>query len=461
LALFDAAVDSVQPAGLVSRSLEPMLCRLPQRADLVVIGAGKAASSMVQGLASAVQKARQTGWEGKLRGVVAVPRPRPADPCSLAVSVSPAPSRPELDALLPDVETVPAGHPLPDDGSARAAERALSLTAAARESDHVVALLSGGASAMLTLPVPGVSLEELRAATAAILQAGLAIHEANALRKHLSMTAGGRLGQACPPARVTACVVSDVVGDDLSVIGSAPFFGDESTFGECLQIVRQEALEERLPPSVLAYLARGARGGVPENPRPGDPSLSGVAHLLLASNLNACRASARAAGERGYPSLLLSHLFEGEARELGRFHASMAVSALRAASPMPAPCALVSGGEATVRVRGAGVGGRNQETVLAAAAALSGLPVTFLSAGTDGIDGVTDAAGGLVDGSTCERAAALGLDVGRALRQNDSGTLLAVLGDQVLTGPTGTNVADVRVVLVGEPGGAPGRMASR
>ncbi|GAB4251660.1 MAG: glycerate kinase [Thermoleophilia bacterium] len=443
MAILHAGLAAVAPAEATRRALLEALeqtgasegfsfpARLPGAGGrILVLGAGKAAFSMLEGALEALQAALGEEALERVKGLLVGP--------------------PGVSERAGKVRLVAGGHPLPDERGAEAARGMLDLAEEAEEADLVVILLSGGASALMSLPAPGLSLEDLRVASDALLASGAPIEEVNAVRKHLSSISGGRLGVACGPAPTLVMVVSDVVGDRLSAIGSGPACGDPSSFGEALEIVRRRGLARRVPRAVVALLEAGSRGEVPETPDPDDPRLAHVRHFIVARNLDACRAMAQAAEERGYRAMILSHTLEGEARELGVVHAGLALSVVGDGVPLPAPCALVSGGEATVTLRGQGRGGRNQETVLAAAKRLAGLPATFLSAGTDGVDGPTEAAGGVVDGATAFEAARLGVDLDSALDENDSGSALAALGALVETGPTGTNVADVRLLLIGE-----------
>ena len=411
---------------------------LGQWRKLKVVGAGKAAAAMMRGLASGVSDARAEGWTGTVEGVVASPPP---------VGLGAAESAAELEG----VRRMAGGHPLPDAGSAAAGRAMLDLLASADTEDLVVALLSGGASALMALPAEGVAPADLAGLTQLLLDSGATIAEMNLVRTHVSAVAGGRLSLLGSPGRTVVLVVSDVVGDDLSVIGSAPFCGGQGTFADALEIVRRRGVWDQAPRTVRRHLLAGAAGEKPEGPRPSDPRLAGVEHHIVRRNLDACRAMAQAVESSGYATLLVSHTLQGEARWLGVAHAGLALGVEVDGVPLAAPCALVTGGEATVTVRGGGRGGRNQETCLAAVPWLEGHPVTFVSAGTDGIDGNTSAAGGIVDGGSAARARAAGVDVVRALAENDSGTALQAMGDTLVVGPTGTNVADVRLVLVGGP----------
>ncbi len=425
-----AGLEAIAPAPVTRSAVSDLLggLRGSPGGRLLILGAGKAARGMVQGTLEAVAAHGPHHWQ--IEGLVVGP--------------------PGVAPIDGPVELVAGGHPLPNEAGARAARRLLQLAATAGEADLVLVLLSGGASALISLPAADLSLGDLQLTNAALLASGANIHEINTVRKHLSAIAGGRLGLATHPARTACLVISDVVGDDLAAIGSGPLYGDPTTFADALRIVEERALEDKLPPAVLESLRRGGEGEAAETPEPGSSALAHTSHTIVARNLEACRAMATRAGDLGYESLILSHMLQGEAAELGRFHTGLAHSVLADSVPIAPPCALVTGGEATVTVRGEGLGGRNQESALAAANGLAGLPVTFLSAGTDGVDGPTDAAGGVVDGASAEALAGAGIEVARALAQNDSYPALAAIDGLLRTGPTGTNVADVRLLLIGE-----------
>lgn len=437
---FSRAVEAADPSSAVRAAVRDLLAAEGPRSRrrLKVVGAGKAAVAMMRGLASGLSDARAEGWTGTVEGVVVVPE-----------SGGASGAKPAMESA--GVRMMRGSHPLPDAGSAAAGRAILDILASADTEDLVVVLLSGGASALIALPAEGVAPTDLAGLTRLLLQSGATIAEMNLVRSHVSAVAGGRLSVVGRPGRTVVLVVSDVVGDDLSVIGSGPFYGEKGTFADAQEILRRLGVWDEAPPTVRRHLLAGAAGDTPEGPRPSDPRLAGVEHHIVRRNLDACRAMVRAVASHGYATLLVSHTLQGEAQWLGVAHAGLALGALADGVPLASPCALVTGGEATVTLRGAGRGGRNQETCLAAVPWLEGYPVTFLSAGTDGIDGNTSAAGGIVDGGSAGRARAAGVDVVRALAENDSGTALQAMGDALIVGPTGTNVADARLVLVGTP----------
>ncbi|MGC9529750.1 MAG: glycerate kinase type-2 family protein [Candidatus Bipolaricaulaceae bacterium] len=348
------------------------------------------------------------------------------------------------------VEVVEASHPVPDQRSLAAGRRIVDTVQGAGEEDLVVVLISGGGSALLTLPAHGVSLEDLQATGELLLRSGAGIQEVNAVRKHLSQVKGGQLARLAAPAQVVALILSDVPGDRLDAIASGPCVPDPTTFADAQRVLRRHGLWDQVPAAVRARLAAGVAGRLPETPKPGDPDLGRVHTVVIGSGGVAAEA-AREEGERlGYPGIILTTTLEGEAREVGRVVAALAREMARWGRPIPAPGLVVAAGETTVTVRGPGKGGRNQELALAAAAGIAGQPgVVIAAVGTDGRDGPTDAAGGVVDGGTAARIRGAGLEPWDCLAQNDAYTALSTAGDLLITGPTGTNVADLCIVLVG------------
>ncbi|MDE3155019.1 MAG: DUF4147 domain-containing protein [Acidobacteriota bacterium] len=351
-------------------------------------------------------------------------------------------------AVGPPLTFIAAAHPVPDAGSLAAGRRALALAAATGADECLVVLLSGGASAMLTAPAGDLSLDELRATNAALLRSGAEIHAINTVRKHLSAVKGGRLAAATAGA-VRAFVASDVVGDDLTAIGSGPTVGDPTTYGEALAILRTAGGLAAYPSRVVAWLQRGVAGEVEETPKPGDPRLARTGAWIIGGRADALAGARAAALGLGYSVRVHELPVVGEAREAAVAHIGRA---LALATGLPRPLCVLSAGETTVHVTGHGRGGRNQEFALAALPLLDrfGGPVVVASVGTDGIDGPTDAAGAWVDGTTLARARAAGLAPPASfLADNNAYQFCSVLGNLVKTGPTDTNVGDLQVVLVG------------
>ena len=338
---------------------------------------------------------------------------------------------------------------MPDAAGEKAALRILERMKNLTADDLVLCLISGGGSALLAAPAPGLTLDDKRAINRALLKSGADIAEMNCVRKHLSAIKGGRLALAAAPARVVALVISDVPGDDLAIIASGPTVPDPSTSAEALAILERYAIDA--PARVLAHLQSAAS----ETPKPGDPRFAAVSNALIATPQMSLRAAAEAARACGVTPALLGDAIEGEAREVGKVFAGIAISAARHGEPARGPCVLLSGGETTVTVRGKGRGGRNAEFLLGLALALNGAPGVYALAGdTDGIDGSEGNAGAYAAPDTLARAAALGLKAKDRLADNDAYSLFEALGDLVVTGPTLTNVNDFRAILIERSAGA-------
>ena len=342
------------------------------------------------------------------------------------------------------VRLIEAGHPVPDARGEAAARALLDLVRTAAADDLVIVLISGGGSALAASPAPPITLEEKRAVTKLLLEAGATINELNAVRKHLSAFKGGQLARAASPARVVTLVLSDVIGDPLDVIASGPTVPDPSTFADAVEVLRGRAVWDRTPAAVRSRLEAGLRGEVEETPKPGDAVLARVENRVIGNNTLVTEAAVRRAAALGYRPTLLTRALEGEARVV-------AADLVARAAALPPPACLVAAGETTVTVRGRGLGGRCQEVALAAALAIGGRrELTLLAGGTDGTDGPTDAAGGLVDGDTVGRMTAASVDGRAALEDNDANPALAASGDLLVSGPTCTNLLDLYVVLHGD-----------
>lgn len=343
-----------------------------------------------------------------------------------------------------------AGHPLPDARGLRAAAEVEHLVRGLEGGDLLIVLLSGGASALLPAPAEGLTLRDKARTTALLLRAGATIHELNVVRKHLSRLKGGGLARLAFPASVRALVLSDVVGDDLSTIASGPVSPDPSSFADALAVLKSRGVLERAPAAVRQRLRAGARGRVPETPKPGERLFGRVKTLVVGSNRLSLETSAREARRQGFRPLVLTSCLEGEAREVARTLVAVLRECVTSGRPASPPVCLLAGGETTVSVRGRGQGGRNQEMAVAAALPLSTFPVDALlaSLATDGIDGHSDAAGGAVDRRTVAMARALGLaPPGEFLARSDSRNFLGPAGGLIVTGPTGTNVMDLTILL--------------
>jgi len=342
-----------------------------------------------------------------------------------------------------------AGHPIPDEAGLAGARRIVDLLSSAGESDLVLCLISGGGSALMSLPDHGITLQEMQRLTEALLRAGATINEVNSLRKHLEVMKGGGLARLAHPAQVVSLILSDVVGNPLDVIASGPSVPDTSTFADAYQVLERHALVDSVPPAIVDRLRDGMNARLPETPKPGDPLFQRTYNVVVASNDIAARAAQERAAGLGFSTLLLSTFVEGEAREVAKVLAAVAKEIAHSGSPVQAPACVVLGGETTVTVCGDGKGGRNQEMALMAAISIEGLTnATIACLATDGTDGPTDASGALADGNTTSRARAIGLDPWRYLANNDAYHFFAPLGDLLMTGPTNTNVNDLAFVFV-------------
>ena len=347
------------------------------------------------------------------------------------------------------VEILEGGHPVPDEAGLGGALRVADLLDDAGEGDLVICLISGGGSALIPSPVPLVTLKDKQVTTDLLLKSGAEIGEINCIRKHLSRLKGGGLARMAFPARVLTLILSDVVADPLDVIASGPTVGDPTTFGDALTILRRYELAGRVPAAVLTRITQGAEGKHPETPKPGDPELEDVMNLLVGTNAIAVKAAAKKAEELDYNTTVLSTIITGETMDAAESHTAVARKIIEQDLPAARPACVLSGGETTVTIKGGGKGGRNQEFALASAIGIEGLPRTvILSGGTDGTDGPTEAAGAIADGTTVSRAREAGLDPAAFLENNDSYHFFRKLGDLLITGPTLTNVMDLRIILV-------------
>ena len=433
-AIMAAALEAVDPEQAVRRVLrrdQDTLQIGDQRYDLravrriFVVGAGKAGTPMAAAAAAVLGERLTEGLVIVKQGYAGA-------------------------SMVGPIALVEGGHPLPDARGVAAAERIAQLVATAGADDLVLVLISGGGSALLTLPSPGVALDDMIALTQVLLGCGATINQINTLRKHLSQISGGRLAQLADPARVATLILSDVVGSPLDVIASGPTVPDPTTFADAWTIVTRHAITDQLPEPVRVRLQRGLSDTSLETPKPSDPIFAQVQQLVVGSNEIAALAAKEAARQHGYQPLLLTTYLEGEARIVGGVLANIARELALHDRPIPQPALLIAGGETTVTLRGSGLGGRNQELALGAVCSLAGLPQTTLVAlATDGGDGPTDAAGAVVTGATLAEAQALGLDPTDFLDRNDAYHFFAPLDDLLLPGPTLTNVNDLTLIAVG------------
>jgi hydroxypyruvate reductase len=406
LKLFHAAVEAAHPARCVAPNLPPH-----PRGRSIVVGAGKAAAAMA--------KAVEEHWTGDLSGLVI--------------------TRYGHGASCRKIEIVEAGHPVPDEKGVEAAERMLRLVHGLRSDDLVLALISGGGSSLFALPVPGITLHDKQMVTRALLHSGAPISAINCVRKHLSAVKGGRLALAAQPARIVSLIISDVPGDDPAVVASGPTCPDPTTREEALAILSKYGIA--VPERVSTLLKNAAA----ETPKPGHPAFAKVENRVIAKAKDALAVAAHAAETQGFRTLVLGDDIEGEARDVARAHAALALERRRDGSPL----VIISGGETTVTVRGSGRGGRNSEYCLALAHALEGAAgVWAIACDTDGIDGTETNAGALIGPDTLARAGHSGANAEKALAENDAYGFFERLGDLVETGPTHTNVNDFRAILI-------------
>jgi hydroxypyruvate reductase len=353
--------------------------------------------------------------------------------------------------LLPlkKTETIEAGHPIPDQNGYVGAKKIQNLLKETGPKDLIIFLLSGGGSALLPFPAQGIDLKEKQEATQLLLDCGADIKEINTIRKHMSQMKGGWLAKWAYPSTVIGFILSDVVGDQLDVIGSGPTVPDPSTFEEAWQILKKYDLLNEISPSIQKYLKLGKEGKKEETPKPGEVVFEKVYNSLIGSNILALRAAEKEAKSFGFNTLILSSSIVGETREAALFHLAIAKEVVSSGNPIPKPACLLSGGETTVTIKGDGLGGRNQEFALAGAIEINGIEkVVLLSGGTDGTDGPTDATGAVADHTTVQRAISMGLNPNAYLNNNDAYPFFQKLGDLLITGPTQTNVMDVRILLV-------------
>ncbi len=433
LDVLGAALDAVDPAEAVRRAMRLDGARLyvgDRAFDLsrirrvLVVGAGKAGAAMAQAAEEILGDRITAGWVNVKTGYT-------------------APTR--------RITIHEAGHPVPDAAGVAGTRAMVDLLRDTTADDLVIGLISGGGSALLTLPAEGIDLGAMQALTDVLLASGVPIQDMNAVRKHLSQVKGGQLARLAHPATVVALVLSDVVGSPLDVIASGPTVADSTTFEDALDVLRRFDILDKVPPVIRRHLEAGAGGAMPDTPKAGDPVLERVQTLIVADNARAAEAAQRRAEALGFNTLLLSTYVEGEARDVAAVAAAIGKEIAAAGRPLARPACVLMGGETTVHLRGRGKGGRNQELALAAALAIQGWDdITIASLATDGSDGPTDAAGGLVDGSTVARGAARGLSARAALDANDAYPFLEQVGDLIVTGPTNTNVNDLMAVFVFE-----------
>jgi glycerate 2-kinase len=432
VSIFKAALKAADPAQAVLRHLavrDGVLTAGKRRYKLdnfdrvLVLGAGKASAMMAKAVEKVLGKRVSAGLVNVKYGHL---------------------------APLKRVELNECGHPVPDEAGVAGAERIAAFAAEAGERDLVICVMSGGGSALLPMPADPITLDQKQATTRLLLECGASIHEINAVRKHISGIKGGQLSRLAWPATVVSLMLSDVIGDDFDVIASGPTASDSSTFASATGLLEHYGIFRKIPAAVRKRLEQGCAGKIADTPKQGAPELARTQNLVVGSNRLAADAAVAQARKLGFKTLVLSTFVEGETKDVARMHAAIAKEILSSGRPLKTPACVITGGETTVTIRGKGLGGRNQEFALAAALDIAGMPGTvILSGGTDGSDGPTDAAGAIADGKTISRATAGGLDPLAYLGNNDSYHFFEPLGDLLKTGPTNTNVMDLRLVLVG------------
>lgn len=431
VAIFYKALQAVQPGDAIRRHCKyegknliigDRVYDLSRFKHLFVVGAGKAAASMAATIEDII-------GEKVTEGIVIVKYGHAAD--------------------LSRIELIEAGHPLPDENGQYGASAILNLAKKAERNDLLLCLISGGGSALMPLPYDGLTLKDKQDTIKILLSCGASIHEINTIRKHTSKIKGGLLARAAYPAAIVTLILSDVVGDDLDVIASGPTVPDLSSFYDCISIFHRHNILSKIPKNILNHIERGISGVIPETPKSVDPAFNKTHNLVIGSNIDSLFAAKEKAENLGYNVLLLSSLIEGETRYVAQVHGAIAREIIKTGNPLSRPACILSGGETTVTISGKGLGGRNQEFALSAAIDIAGNKnIVILSGGTDGTDGPTDAAGAFSDTFTLNRAEDMELDPNHYLINNDSYHFFQKLGDLFITGPTHTNVMDLRIVLV-------------
>jgi len=429
--IFDMALKAVQPGAAIKRHCKfdgktlfigHRSYQLARYNNLYILGAGKATAPMAAAIEDMIDE-KITG------GIITVKFGYVTD--------------------LKRINLIEAGHPIPDEDGIRGASAILNLAKNVEEHDLILCLISGGGSALLPVPYEGLTLKDKQDTIKTLLSCGATIHEINTIRKHISKIKGGRLAQAVYPATLITLILSDVVGDDLDVIASGPTVPDSSSFHDCKNIFRRYNIIDKIPQNILNHIEAGISGKIDETPKPNDPVFDRTYNLIIGSNVESLISAKEKAESLGYNVLILSSMIEGETRFIAQVHGAIAREIIKTGNPLPLPACILSGGETTVTISGNGLGGRNQEFALSASIDIFGQKnIVMLSGGTDGTDGPTDAAGAFSDTFTLKRAAEMGLDPYRFLANNDSYHFFQKLGDLFITGPTNTNVMDLRIVLV-------------
>ncbi|MEM3569605.1 MAG: glycerate kinase [Thermoproteota archaeon] len=423
LEILEEGLRASDPKKSVEETLERISRDIEAAERVFVIGFGKASASMAEACEEKI-------GERIIDGAIIIPE--------------------NVDAKrLRRIRVLKGTHPTPSEASVESTRRLISICQGLTRRDLVICLISGGGSSLLTLPAEGVTLEEKKTATDILLKSGAEIKEVNTVRKHLSSVKGGQLIKFLKPAKVVSLILSDIVGDPVEYIASGPTSPDPSTFRDAYNIILKYGLMEKLPRSIVERIERGVQGEIPETPKPGDEVFKNVKNIIVLNNMKALTAMERKAAELGYNTLVLTSFMEGEAREAGRFLCAIIKQIAVYDSPVKKPACLIVGGETTVTVKGRGKGGRNQELTLSVLTNCNGLKnFIFVSIGSDGIDGYTDAAGAIADFSTLENAFNKGLNPEVFLEDNDSYNFFKQTDDLIFTGPTGTNVNDFTITVI-------------
>jgi glycerate 2-kinase len=429
LDIFKASLRAVDPAESVNQFMPHVLdvYRQKELKEVIVAGFGKASVPMGKAVIESLP------GDIPVQGIIVTKYGHAKD-----------------ETFPASIEIVEAGHPIPDEAGTRATQRIIELLGKANENTLVLYLISGGGSALLCGPQKGVSLSDKQVVTDLLLKAGATIDEFNVVRKHLSRVKGGQLAKAIYPAYGISLILSDVIGDKLDIIASGPTAPDPSTYDDALGLLRRYNLIEKVPSKIVEILKDGSSGLIPDTPKKGDPAFGNIENLIIGNNQKATQAAQQKAIEHGFIAVAPASNVQGEARVIGERLAAAVISThKRLEVPGRQRMCFIYGGETTVTVKGDGTGGRNTELALSVALNIAGMQgVTFLSAGTDGTDGPTDAAGAIVDGETTPNARAKGLNPEEYLERNDSYTFFKETGELLVTGPTGTNVMDLYISLI-------------
>ena len=432
LAILGSALDSVDPKQAIYNKVKVEGNKLTvegKRYDLnrfrriYLVGGGKAGGPMAEAIESLLEERLTGGVVNILQGT-------------------------EYKYHVKRVKLVGASHPVPNEAGAGGVAEMLKIVTGLTSTDLVIVIISGGGSALMPSPAEGITLDDLQTITGKLLKSGATINDLNTVRKHLDSFKGGQLAKRCQPADVLSLILSDVVGDPLDTIASGPTTPDSTTWRDAEDVLKRYNTWDSAPNPILKRIEKGLTGELPDTPKTDDTAFSKTHNVLIANNSYAAEAASKKATELGYSSMILSTMVEGEARQVGSVYAGIAREIVNKGRPTKVPAAIIIGGETTVDVKGSGKGGRNQEVALGAAKKIAGTQCLIASLATDGLDGPTDSAGAIVDGSTLSRVSKINLTIDVSLKNNDAYHLFEKIGDHLMTGPTGTNVNDLALILV-------------